>query len=160
MKEKLAFFAVLVAFLVFVADSSVTAVDTRVIDEVLKKTVLDSQDFKVIDDFLAEAVPELVRERDFTEIARKRSVIISRKGEQAQYVQQFSQSTLRHIQAGFVNVQERDWPEERKANVIINLLILIDGLEDLGLADLALTKFQTSWSLTKIIGLYWWLNAR
>ena len=151
MKVKLAFFAVLVAFLVFVADSSVTAVDTRVIDEVLKKTVLDSQDFKVIDDFLAEAVPELVRERDFTEIARKRSVIISRKGTQAQYIQQFSQSALTHIQAGFGNVQERAWPEERKANVTINLLVLIDGLEDLGLADLALAKLQDANAVVR----YW-----
>ncbi len=127
MKEKVAFFAVLVAFVVLVTSSSVMAVDTRAIDEVLKKTVLDSQDFQVIDVFLAEAVQELVRERDFTTIARKRSVIISRKSEQAQYAQQFSQSALTHIQAGFGKAQELS-PEQRKANVTVNLLILIDGL--------------------------------
>jgi hypothetical protein len=141
MKEKVAFFAVLVAFVVLATGSSVMAVDTRAIDEVLKKTVLDSQDFKVIDVFLAEAVQELVRERDFITVARKRSVITSRKSEQAQYAQQFSQSALRHIQAGFGKTQELR-PEQRKNNVIVNLLILIDGLEDLGLANMALAELK------------------
>ena len=141
MKVKLAFFAVLAAFLVLAMDSSVMALDTGPIDAVLKKTVLDSQDFKVIDDFLAEAVQELVTERNFTEIAKRRTVILSRKSEQGQYAQRFSQSALKHIQAGFGKAQDLR-PEERKTNVIINLLILIDGLEDLGLADLALAKLK------------------
>ena len=46
MKVKLAFFAVLVIFLVLAIDSSLTAVDTRDIDQVLKKTVLDPRDFE------------------------------------------------------------------------------------------------------------------
>jgi hypothetical protein len=150
MKEKVAFFAVLVAFVILATGLSVMAVDTRAIDEVLKKTVLDSQDFKVVDDFLAEAVQELVRERDFTTIARKRSVIISRKSEQAQYAQQFSQSAHKHIQAGFAKAQELS-QEQRKTNVIINLLILIDGLEDLGLADLALAQLKDENSVVQ----YW-----
>ncbi|MHC4435118.1 MAG: hypothetical protein ACYTBS_25065, partial [Planctomycetota bacterium] len=141
MKVKLAFSAVLVVFLALGTDSSVMAADTRAIDAVLKKTVLDAQDFKVIDDFLAEAVPELVRERDFTTIARNRSVIISRKGQQPQYVQQFIQSALKHIQAGFGRAQQLS-TEQRKTNVVINLLILIDGLEDLALADLALARVK------------------
>ncbi|KPK38579.1 MAG: hypothetical protein AMJ65_12680 [Phycisphaerae bacterium SG8_4] len=141
MKVKLAFSAVLVVFLVLVTDSSVMAADTRAIDTVLKKTVLETQDFKVIDDFLAEAVQELVRERDFTTIARNRSVIISRKGEQPQYVQQFLQSALKHIQAGFGRAEQLS-PEQRKTNVVVNLLILIDGLEDLALADMALARFK------------------
>ena len=150
MKVKSAFFAVLVAFFVMATDSSVMAVDTRAIDEVLKKTVLEPRDFKVIDDFLAEAVQELVREIDFTTIARKRSVIISRKGGQPQYVQQFLQSALKHIQAGFGKAQELR-PERRTTNVIINLLILIDGLEDLGLADLALAKLKDANAVVR----YW-----
>lgn len=141
MKVKLAFFAVLAAFLVLAMDSSVMAVDTRAIDDVIKKTVLDTQDFKVIDDFLDEAVQELVRVRDFTSIARRRTVIISRKSDQPQYAQQFLQSAHKHIQAGFVQAEALR-PEERKANAIINLLILVDGLEDLRLVDLALGKLK------------------
>lgn len=141
MKVKLAFFAVLVAFLVLAMDSSLTAVDTRDIDQVLKKTVLDSQDFAIIDRFLAEAVQELVRERDFTDIARRRAVIISRKSDQGQYAEQFSQSARKHIQAGFERAESLR-PEERKTNAIINLLILINGLEDLRLADLAMARLS------------------
>ncbi|MHC4699784.1 MAG: hypothetical protein ACYTFQ_04335, partial [Planctomycetota bacterium] len=141
MKVKLAFLAVLVAFLVLAMDWSVMAVDAGPIDKVLKKTVLDSQDFKVIDDFLAEAVQELVRDRDFTSIARRRTVIISRKSDQPQYAQQFLQSAHKHIQAGFAQAEALR-PEQRKSNAIINLLILVDGLEDLRLADLALAKLK------------------
>ncbi len=141
MKVKLAFFAVLVTFLVLAMDWSVMAVDTGPIDKVRKKTVLDDQDFKVIDDFLAEAVQELVRDRDFTSIARRRTVIISRKSDQPQYAQQFLQSAHKHIQAGFAQAETLR-PEPRKTNAIINLLILVDGLEDLRLADLALVKLK------------------
>ena len=78
MKVKLAFSAVLVVFLVLAMDSSLTAVDTKDIDLVLKKTVLDAQDYTIIDRFLAEAVQELVRERNFTDIARRRAIDAAR----------------------------------------------------------------------------------
>lgn len=141
MKVKSVFFAVLAAFSVLATNSSVMAVDTRVIDDVLKKTVLGPDDFKAIDAFLAEAVQELVRERDFTTIARSRSVIISRKGEQPQYVQQFLQSAHEHIQDGFAKAEQLS-PERRKATVITNLLILVDGVEDLSLTDMALARVK------------------
>ncbi|MHC4147324.1 MAG: hypothetical protein ACYSUD_21440 [Planctomycetota bacterium] len=114
MKVKCVFFTVLVAFLVLAMNSASVAVDTGPIDAVLKKTVLDSGDFRVIDDFLAEAVAELVRERNFTSIARRRTVILSRKKTtQAQYAQQYSQSAHKHIQAGFAQAQSLR-PDERK----------------------------------------------
>lgn len=154
MKVKLAFFAVLVAFLVLAMDSSLTAVDTRDIDLVLKKTVLDSQDFAIIDQFLSEAVQELVRERKFTEIAKRRAVIISRKSEQGQYADQFSQSARKHIQAGFVQAEALR-PEERKTNAVINLLILIHGLEDLRLVDLAAARLNDENAVVR----YWAVNC-
>jgi hypothetical protein len=142
MKAKLAFFVVLVAFLVLAMNSASVAVDTGPIDAVLKKTVLDSGDFRVIDDFLAEAVAELVRERKFPTIARRRTVILSRKKTtQAQYAQQFSQSAHKHIQTGFAQAQALR-PNDRKTNAIINLLILIDGMEDLSLRDLAIPMLK------------------
>ncbi|MHC4072904.1 MAG: hypothetical protein ACYSWW_25375 [Planctomycetota bacterium] len=142
MKVKCVFFTVLVAFLVLAMNSASVAVDTGPIDAVLKKTVLDSGDFRVIDDFLAEAVAELVRERNFTSIARRRTVILSRKKTtQAQYAQQYSQSAHKHIQAGFAQAQSLR-PDERKTNAIINLLILIDGMEDLSLRDLAIPMLK------------------
>ena len=137
MKIKWAFFTVLTAFFVLAINSNALAVNTRDIDAVLKKSVIDDQDKKIIDDFLDQAVQELVKTRDFTSIAKVRSVILSRKSTQSQYAQQFSESAYQHIRAGFEQAQTLR-PEERKTNVFINLLILIDGMEDLRLADLAM----------------------
>ncbi len=154
MKVKLAFLAVLVAFLVLAMDSSLTAVDTRDIDLVLKKTVLDDRDMTIIDQFLAEAVQELVRERNFTDIARRRAVIISRKSEQGQYAEQFSKSARKHIQAGFAQADTLR-PEQRKTNAITNVLILISGLEDLRLADLAMARLSHENAVVR----YWAVNC-
>jgi hypothetical protein len=137
MKIKWAFFTVLTAFFVLAINSNAVAVNTSDIDAVLKKGVIDDQDKKIIDDFLAQAVVELVKTKDFTSIAKLRSVILSRKSAQSQYAQQFSESAYRHIQAGFEQAQNLR-PEERKTNIFISLLILIDGQEDLRLADLAM----------------------
>ena len=64
MKIKWVIIAVLVAFLILVINPGSRAVNTRDVDNVRKKQVLDNDDLKIIDDFLAEAVQELVRERD------------------------------------------------------------------------------------------------
>jgi len=140
MKIKWAFFAVLAVYFVLALNSTLKAVSTTAIDRVIKKTVLDDQDFRVIDEFLAEAVQELVRTRDLTSVAKRRTVILSRKSSQGQYAQRFSESARKYIQAGFQEAETL--PEERKTNVIANLLILIDGMEDLRLADLAMGRLN------------------
>ena len=137
MNIKWVFFAVLTAFFVLATSSRVLAVNTRDIDNVAKKAAIDDQDKKIIDDFLAEAIQELVKTKDFTSIAKLRAVILSRKGSQGQYAQQFSESAYKYIKVGLEQAQTLR-PDERKNNVIINLLILIDGMEDLRLTDLAM----------------------
>jgi hypothetical protein len=154
MRIKSAFFATIVAFFVFTTNSDSLAVSTRQIDEVRKKGVLDSGDLKIIDDFLAEAIRELVRTRDFTSIAQLRTVILSRRSIQGQYAQQFSESALKHIQAGFNQAQTLR-PEDRKTKVIINLLILIDGLEDLRLRDMAIGMLKDQ----NMIVRYWAVHS-
>ena len=154
MKIKGAFFAVLGMFFVLAMSSQSLAVDTGPIDAVLKKTVLGDQDFKVIDDFLAQAVQDLVRTRDLTAIAQARTVILSRTSAQGQYAQRFSESAHRHIQAGFEQAQSLR-PDERKTTVFINLLILIDGLHDLRLADLAIPWLKDQ----NMVARYWAVHA-
>ena len=78
MKIKRATIVVLAAFLALVMHSSSEAVNTREIDALRNKGVLESGDFQIIDNFVGEAVRELVRTRDFTSIARIRTVILSR----------------------------------------------------------------------------------
>jgi len=141
MKIKWAFLTILAAFSVLAINSNAVAVNTRDIDNVLKKSVIDDQDKKIIDDFLSQGVVELVKTKDFTSIAKLRTVILSRRSSQSQFAQQFSESAYTHIQAGFEQAQTLKL-EERKANVTISLLILIDGMEDLQLSDLALAKLK------------------
>ncbi len=135
MKIKWAFFAVLAVSFFLVRNSTIRAVNTTDIDRIKAKGVLNDQDYRIIDEFLAEAVQELVRTRDLATIAKRRTVIISRKGTQGQYAQRYSEAAYQYIQAGFQEAQTL--PEERKTNVTVNLLILIDGLEDPRLNDLA-----------------------
>ena len=59
MKIKWVFFAILTAFFVLAIDSNAVAVNTRGIDAVLKKSVIDERDKKVIDDFVKEAVRDI-----------------------------------------------------------------------------------------------------
>jgi hypothetical protein len=141
MKIKWVIIAVLVAFLILVINPGSRAVNTRDVDNVRKKQVLDNNDLKIIDDFLAEAVQELVRERDLTAIAQKRTVILSRKSTQGQYAQQFTESARKYIAQGFIDAQRLP-RQERITGVTINLLILVDGLEDLGLADQAIAMLK------------------
>jgi len=133
--------AVLVTLLVLLMNSGSVAVSTRKVDNVRKKAVLDNSDLKIIDDFLAQAIQELVRTRDLTSIAKIRTVILSRQSTQGQYAQQFSDSARRHIAAGFIDAQQLRRPERITA-VTINLLILMDGLHDLGLADQAIAMLK------------------
>ncbi len=134
--------AFLAVFIVLAMIARSRAVDTRQIDEVLKKQVLGSDDLKIVDQFLGEAVRELVNTRDFAEIAKLRTVILSKQSTQGQYAQQFSESALKHISAGLE--QAKQLPQDRQFKVILNLLILIDGLQDPRLTDLAIALLKHS----------------
>jgi len=127
---------VLAAFLFLATIPGSKAVDTGPIDEVRKKQTLSDQDLQVIDEFIAQAVQELVNTRDFTEIAKIRTIILSKQSDQKQYAQRFSESAYNHISAALARAQE--FHEDRKFKVTLNLLILIDGLQDPRLTDLAL----------------------
>ncbi len=142
MKYKRPFFAVLTVFLVLLISSGSKAVDTADIDAVRSKGVLDAKDLRVIDRFVGDAVNELVETRDFTSIAKVRTVILSRSSSgrdsaEAQYAAQFSESAHKYISAALERASGLA-SEEHRFKAILNLLILVDGLEDLRLADLAL----------------------
>ncbi len=146
MAGKWTIFTLLVGFSALLVNPVAVAVNTAQIDTVRNEDVLDSGDLQIIDKFVADAVRELAKTRDFTSIARIRTVILSRNSSnkdsaQAQYVEQFSESAYKYISLGFEQA-ELLTPQERKAKVILNLLILIDGLEDLRLADLAIAQLK------------------
>lgn len=136
-----------------VSRAAPAAVDTREIDLVRNKGVLDSgTDFAIIDKFVASAVQELVKIRDFSDVAKVRKTVLdrtdSRKASaQAQYRVQFFESAQKHLSGAFGLVATQK-PESRRFLVTVNLLILVEdllqtkGVADLRLADLAIGKLK------------------
>jgi len=157
MKVKLVILTVSVAFFASPADSGWAVINTRDIDAVRNKTVLDNKDLFIIDNFLAEAVRELVRTKDFTMIATLRAEILRRRGTQPQYAEQFSESAYKYISSGFNEALQL--PEYRRTKVIVNLLILVDGLEDLRLADLAIAKLKDKNTIIRYWAVHCLTNA-
>jgi hypothetical protein len=143
MNGKWKIFAVLAGvFLAFVVVSQCQAVDAGPIDKVSDKGVLDDSDLQIIDDFVADAVGELVKTEDFTSIAKIRTVITfhsssSKDSAKAQYGAQFSESAHKYISKA-LDAAKGLTPEVKKFRVILNLLILVDSLHDLRLSDLAM----------------------
>ena len=139
MKTKWVTCVILMILFGLAINSNSVAVPTVGIDRVRNKSILDDQDKTVIDEFLAEAIRELLITRDFTSIAKTRTVILNRqKSSQGQYTMWYSELVRKHIQEGFKQAQTIT-PQERQDKVLVNLLILIDGLHDLQLADLAIS---------------------
>ena len=137
MKARIAVFVLLIGGLVLAFHSVASAVvDTRGVDEVLKKSVLTPQDLAVVDAFVLDVVEEIVQTDDFTQIAMTRATILSRQGTQNQYVQQFSESIGKHIPEKLQEAQGIADPV-RRFQVMANLLILVDGLKDPRLVDTA-----------------------
>src|SRR5512137_1917291 len=118
-----------------VTPAGLAEVDSRAIDAVRAKTVLDAGDLQVIDEFVASAVKDIMRTRDFSQISKARAVLIGKKGPQPQYAQQFSDSCKKQIAAGLEQAAA-NLPNDRRFKVMVNLLILADGLQDPALVDL------------------------
>jgi len=153
MKIRWVIVALLVMLGVFLVNDRSDAVSTREIDQVLAKQVLSAQDLEVIDRFVGEAVAELVKTRDFTEVAKLRALIVSKRGQQAQYAQQFLESAHKHISLGLQKALTL--PEDRKVKVTVNLLILIDQLHDVRLADLSIGLLKSNNMMVR----YWAVHS-
>lgn len=143
MSGKWKIFAVWAVLGIAVLNSGAFAVDTREIEAVQHKAVLEEADLQIIDNFVADAVDELVKTVDFTSIAKIRTVVLSRSSSskdsaKAQYEAQFAESANKYI-SGAIEAAKRLTPAEHRFRVILNLLILADSLEEPRLADLGIT---------------------
>ncbi|MFH1370822.1 MAG: hypothetical protein ABII09_05995 [Planctomycetota bacterium] len=127
----------IISFLVFSAFA--VAVDTRDIEAVRAKKVLDNADLETIDKFVSHAVSEILTAEDFSSISNVRSIILANSGSnepgQAQYEQQFSESAQKHI-SNALQQAEGLTPSSRRFRVITNLLMLLDDLANPRLIDL------------------------
>lgn len=156
MSLKRAVFVLLVAGLVLAMFSvSRAVVDLRRIKEVHVKSVLTQQDMQVIDEFMQDAVEDLVRTTDFTQVSKVRATILTYQSSQAQYAQQYSESALTHITAGLQEARTDIRDENRRSKVIANLLILIESFKDPRLVNLAIGEIKHPNSAVR----YWAVRA-
>ena len=139
MSVQRAFSAILVGGLVLtLLTISRAQVDSRRIEEVVKKSVLTPEDMEIIDAFVTDAVGRLVRTTDFTEVAKTRAVIVSHQISQAQYARRFSEAALREIGKGFDYATNEITDPDRRFKVFTNLLILASELNDPRLIELGI----------------------
>lgn len=137
MSMQRAFSAILVGGLVLTLSTiSRAQVDSRRIEEVLKKSVLTPEDLEVIDAFMSDAVGRLVRTIDFTEVAKTRAFVRDHQNPQAQYAQRFSEAAYAEIAKGFDYARNEISDPDRRFKVFTNLLILASELSDPRLIDL------------------------
>jgi hypothetical protein len=134
-------FAVAVLSVILTFLGAAEAVTSRTIEAVRAKKVLDSTDLKVIDDFLAQAITEILNTSDFSTVSDARSIILANSASsepgQVQFAEQFSESAKKHITAALQKA-EQITPPARRFKVITNLLMLVDGLADPRLVDIPL----------------------
>ena len=126
------------------------AINSSQIDNVLNKKVLNEQDFKVIDDYLRGAIDVLLNEQNMASIGRDRDAISTRKGTQPQYVYQFNQSAEKYLTEAF-KTAKKITPKRRQMIVLTNLLILINSLDNVQFAVLAVNKLEDENAIVR----YW-----
>ncbi|MGA2173174.1 MAG: hypothetical protein ABSG82_09255, partial [Sedimentisphaerales bacterium] len=138
--------------------TSACAVDTRAIEAVRAKKVLDDADLKVIDDFVSKSVGEILATDDFSSISGVRSIILASSAStppgQVQFAEKFSESAKKYISAA-LQTADGLTPHGRSFKVITNLLMVVDGLADPRLVDLPLKYVDSNDSVIR----YWAVNC-
>jgi hypothetical protein len=145
--------------LILTISSFCFGVDPWKIEEVRNKGILDDEDFQIIDSFVEESVQELIGAKDFTDMARIRVKLLSRSSSnssssRAQYRKQFYKSAHEYISAALEWAERLEDPDKKLVEKI-NLLILVEGLRDVQLADLVLDKLTDSNMAIR----YWAVNS-
>ena len=162
MKSECRFCFIVVLFVVIGSSSVCSGLSTREIDRVRGKGVLNNKDLQVVDSFVAEAVQELMRTRDFSSVARLHTTLMSRyssgqESAQQQYVEQFTESAYKHISRALEQSKSLE-PKDRRFKVVVNLLIMIDNMEDVRLAGLAVNFLEDQnevvryWAVRSVTG--------
>ncbi len=127
--------------------SILNAVDARKVRALQNKEVLEPADLQVIDSFVEEGIREMLEAEDFGSISSIREALLDnsnsrRASSEKQYRNQFIKSVSQYAGEAFKTSQK--FNPDRRFKVTVNLLMLIDGLHDIQLADLALNRLDDS----------------
>lgn len=129
---------------VFVLNSTVSAVNTQDIDDVLEQhssgnKAIDTADSTVIDQFLDSAIAEMLNATELSEAVDLRSEIIKRKGNEntSKYSAKFVELLDKHLNSALIEVQ-RILDDKLRKQMTRNLIILVASVQDIDLAHFAL----------------------
>jgi len=164
MKAKHVILAILLVFSVWMVSGEVAAIETRRLDRVRDKSVLNQQDMEIIEGFIAGAVSELVNTADFSSISDIRQTIVvrrksNRKSAQIQYSEQFTVSAQRHISVALAEAESLS-SSLRSFRVTTNLLMLIDELGYPQLSGLALERTNSRNKVVRYRAIHAVTNSR
>ncbi|MHC4293181.1 MAG: hypothetical protein ACYSTX_02715 [Planctomycetota bacterium] len=160
MKERCKYIALMALFSsFFLVSISSGAIDTSSIELVSNKDVLESSDFAVIDDFVADGLNELLKTTDFASVAKIRSTILryydsNKESAKEQYSSAFMESANRHFSQVFSEADSIESPQQR-VRILVNLLILVDSLDNLRLIEHAVQRLTSENSIIR----YWAIHC-
>jgi hypothetical protein len=150
MKLKWLFCIILVTLPVFQSQPPLLAANLSQIDFIINKNVLDEQDKQEIDRYVRDTLQSLLNERNLANLGRYIQALVARKGDKPQYVQTFNDSIEKHVSESFTSAMSLR-PAKRQKAVTANLLILLDKLENVRFAILALNQLENE----NVVVRYW-----
>ena len=117
-------------------------IDLKQIDEVVKKSTLSQEDLQAIDEFMADAMQDLVGAVDLTDVSKTRAIILKyQTSNQTDYTKRYSEAAYKQIEQGLKAAKDT-LDAAKRGRITTNLLILVDGLKDPRLVDLAVKEIQ------------------
>ena len=131
---------------VLTVNTNLRAFYTGDIRKVRVKGVLETRDFETIDRFVERAVNALITTQDFSSICQIRRTILqysnsNEASARQQYRDQFLRSAHQYIAAALQTASTLK-PKQKRFGILTNLLILIDEIGQLQLAELAIPMLK------------------
>ncbi len=145
MKNRRHFKFILISLLFLSAQA--LALNTRDIDVVRKKGVLNDSDKEVISSFLQEAVDELFYTQDLSSMSKTRQAFVSRKSNSnensaVQYQQYFESAAYDVLRDAIQRAANQQGPTAD--NIMINLLLIVNELESTQFLPLVIDRFDSN----------------
>jgi hypothetical protein len=147
-KKPLAIVMTIFVAVVLGALAGAADLDTEQIDVVLEKAagggVLGGDDFEIIDDFVEDAIEQMILTEDLSESVDIRAQIVarSRRGMAGQYAVSFATSAAKHLTAAFDGLDKWD-VGLRKNQAQRNIIVLAARIRSVELARLGLRAIDS-----------------
>jgi hypothetical protein len=131
---------VVILTIILLCTGLVLGVDTKAIDEVRAKAAFSDSDAATIDKFIDTVVKEMLERTEFTNVSQTREAFTSRitlDKPDPKYTELWTAASEKHFKAGLIDAGKLA-DAEKKKNVKMNLLIMLDKVGQAGTAKMAM----------------------